>query len=359
MTIPVFQKAIKAQSKLRCAIFGPSGSGKTYSALAIASGLGDRIALIDTEHFRSSSYADQFDFNVINLTDTSIEDYLQAILVAIRQDCDVLIIDSLTHGWLTLLEEVEKIANTKYKGNTWRAWADANPRYNKLIRAIITYPGHIICTFRSKTKWILTENEKTGKVNVPTKVGMGPEFRANIEYEFLYILELTEDHFAMITDKNGGNLQGTCIEKPGKDFAIQLKQRLNTGANPNQIKEIITVGKPNLSNVSELYNELKELIKIHDINENIFYDHYGISLIEELDERALPTIIAKVKQKPMRKKEEHKKECGGEVNINNDSNTERVEDNKKLLSNNYAAASAPPNKDTTDTIKEAFDAVEV
>ena len=59
----IFQKATKTKSKLRCAIFGPSGSGKTYSALSIASGLGKKIALIDTEHFSASKYADKFNFD--------------------------------------------------------------------------------------------------------------------------------------------------------------------------------------------------------------------------------------------------------------------------------------------------------
>ena len=39
-----FAKATKQQSRLRLALVGPSGSGKTYSALAIAMGLGSRIA---------------------------------------------------------------------------------------------------------------------------------------------------------------------------------------------------------------------------------------------------------------------------------------------------------------------------
>jgi ATP-dependent protease Clp ATPase subunit len=45
----MFQKATKAQSKLRLALCGPSGSGKTYSALSIAQHLGSTIAVIDTE----------------------------------------------------------------------------------------------------------------------------------------------------------------------------------------------------------------------------------------------------------------------------------------------------------------------
>ena len=60
-----FTKATKRQSKLRLALIGPSGSGKTYSALAIARGLGGKVALIDTEHGSASKYAGLFDFDVL------------------------------------------------------------------------------------------------------------------------------------------------------------------------------------------------------------------------------------------------------------------------------------------------------
>jgi hypothetical protein len=40
--VPEGQQAL---SRLRLALVGPSGSGKTYSALAIATGLGTRIAV--------------------------------------------------------------------------------------------------------------------------------------------------------------------------------------------------------------------------------------------------------------------------------------------------------------------------
>ena len=41
----LFHRATKTQSKLRMALYGVSGSGKTFSALAIAKGLGGRVAV--------------------------------------------------------------------------------------------------------------------------------------------------------------------------------------------------------------------------------------------------------------------------------------------------------------------------
>ena len=46
----MFQKATKEALKAKISIEGPSGSGKTYSALKLASGMGKRIGVIDTEN---------------------------------------------------------------------------------------------------------------------------------------------------------------------------------------------------------------------------------------------------------------------------------------------------------------------
>ena len=63
-----FKKAVKTKQRLRLAIDGISGSGKTYTALAIASGMGGNIALIDSEHGSASLYADRFEFDTMDLT---------------------------------------------------------------------------------------------------------------------------------------------------------------------------------------------------------------------------------------------------------------------------------------------------
>jgi cytidylate kinase len=78
----MFQKATKTQSRLRLAIAGPSGSGKTYSALNIAQHLGNRIALIDTEHGSASKYADLFDFDTAPLTQHHPGQYIDLIKMA-------------------------------------------------------------------------------------------------------------------------------------------------------------------------------------------------------------------------------------------------------------------------------------
>jgi hypothetical protein len=222
-----FKKASKKQSKLRCAVFGPSGAGKTYTSLRIAKGMGGSIGAIDTEHGAMSKYADRFEFDVLELKDKSIDGYIGAINDAASAGFDNLIIDSLSHGWQELMEAVDKLAKTKYKGNTWSAWSDGTPQQKKLIEAILTYPGHIFATMRSKTDWT-TEKTRDGK-NRPVRLGLAPEQGKGIEYEFDMLFEIDADHMCTIIKDRTGKFQDKIIEKPGEEFGEELYAWLNEG----------------------------------------------------------------------------------------------------------------------------------
>ena len=66
---------------------------------------------------------------------------------------EVLIIDSISHEWEGkggCLELNEKLAQAKYKGNTWSAWSETTPRHQKFIESIISAPIHVITTVRNK-----------------------------------------------------------------------------------------------------------------------------------------------------------------------------------------------------------------
>ena len=96
----MFKRATKTQIRLRLALSGASGSGKTMSSLAIASHLGQRIAVIDTERGSASRYADLFEFDVLELESFHPTKYISAIKAAESAGYDVLIIDSLSHAWI-------------------------------------------------------------------------------------------------------------------------------------------------------------------------------------------------------------------------------------------------------------------
>ena len=224
----MFKPATKSESKLRAAIFGPSGAGKTYSALRIASGMGSRIALIDSERATASKYSDRFKFDVANLGSRTIDDYVAVIQQA--RGYDVLIIDSLTHAWQELLTEIDQLAKAKYRGNTWSAWSDGTPKQRALIDAIQDSSCHIIATMRSKTEW-MTESTNNGKSR-PVRVGLAPEQGKGIEYEFDLLLELSPDHIANVIKDRTGKFQDSLIDKPGEDFGKALAAWLADGPMP-------------------------------------------------------------------------------------------------------------------------------
>jgi hypothetical protein len=224
-----FKKATKAQAKLRAAFFGPSGAGKTFTSLRAATGLagGGPVAVIDTERGSASKYSDRFEFDVLELEDKSVQGYVDAIRMAGAAGYSVLVIDSLSHAWETLCEEVEKLAKAKYRGNTWSAWSEGTPLQRKLISAILDFPGHIIVTMRSKTEWTTVE-DKSGR-KAPQRVGLSPQQGKSIEYEFDLLLELTAEHIGTVIKDRTGKFQDRLIDKPGEDFGRELAAWLADG----------------------------------------------------------------------------------------------------------------------------------
>lgn len=223
----LFQKAVKEQAKLRLAIAGPSGSGKTYTALALATNLGDKVALVDTEHGSASKYADIFEFDTAEMHAPFHPDkFGKAIDAAAEAGYDVLILDSLSHAWNGpggLLEIVDAAAR-KYKGNTYAAWSEGTPIHNRLIESIIQADLHIIATMRSKTDYILVEDGR-GKQR-PQKVGMAPVQRDGMEYEFDVFLDMDIENNAIVTKTRCPELTGEVISKPGADLAATLAEWL-------------------------------------------------------------------------------------------------------------------------------------
>ncbi len=224
-----FKKATKSTAKLRAALFGPSGAGKTFTALRIAAGLGGPVAVIDTERGSASKYADRFAFDVLDLEHAGIPSYQGAIEAATQAGYPVLVIDSLSHGWQELLQEVDRLANAKYRGNTWSAWSEGTPKQRALVNAILTYPGHVIATMRSKTEWSI-ESDGKGKQK-PVRVGLAPEQGKGIEYEFDLLLELSPDHIGRVIKDRTGRFQDELLEKPGEEFGKALAEWL---AGPGQ-----------------------------------------------------------------------------------------------------------------------------
>ena len=228
----LFHKATKTQKRLRLSRYGVSGSGKTYSALALAQGMGGKVALIDTERGSASAYANLFTFDTLEMPPPyTPAAYVAAIKAAETEGYEICIIDSLTHAWSGAggaLEMVDNAAKRNSGGNSYAAWRDVTPEHNKLIDAIIGSKCHIIATMRSKAEYVLEVNER-GK-SVPKKKGMAPIQRDGMEYEFDVVAEMTSDNEMVIQKTRCPELTGQVIAKPNGATSATLRAWLTDGA---------------------------------------------------------------------------------------------------------------------------------
>ncbi len=223
-----YMKAERKKAKLRLAITGPSGSGKTYGALMIAFGLGGKIAMIDTENGSGNLYADLGDYDIAPISAPfDPRRFINGIHMAEEQGYDIIIIDGLSHEWNGLggvLDIQLKISETKYKGNSYAAWRDVTPIHNSLIETILASPCHIIATMRSKTDYVISENDK-GRTEIH-KVGLAPVQRDGIDYEFCTVFDLTPNHLASVSKDRTRLFDGKVIIL-SKETGETLRKWLN------------------------------------------------------------------------------------------------------------------------------------
>jgi len=226
----MFKKAQRKLAKLRLGVCGTSGSGKTWSSLLIASGISDKIALLDTER-RGHLYAEDFAFDIAELdAPYSPQRYIERIKSAEKAGYEVLIIDSLSHAWVGdggVLSIAERAGGTFQQG-----WKTATPQHNLLVDTIVTSKMHIIVTLRSKTEYVVEANDR-GKM-APRKVGMAPVQRDGLEYEFTMFMDMNQEHYAHITKDNTKLYDGQVV-KPDKKMGENLKEWLLNGKSQEDI----------------------------------------------------------------------------------------------------------------------------
>lgn len=235
----MFQKATRKKVKLKIAVTGPSGSGKTMSSLYMASGIGKKIALIDTENDSASLYSDDFEFDTISIKEPyTVRKYVEAINAAEKEGYDVLVIDSLTHAWAGeggLLSKKEAL-DAAGKGNSYTNWASITKEHEAFKAKILNANLHMICTMRSKQDYMMVENEK-GK-QAPKKVGMAPIQRDGMEYEFTTVFDISMSHEAHISkDRTGlfGDDIHKITKKTGEKFIKWLGSAIDTPLSPPKV----------------------------------------------------------------------------------------------------------------------------
>jgi hypothetical protein len=224
-----FTKATKKAAKGRIALDGPSGAGKTYSALTIATVLGGRIAVIDTEHGSASKYADLFTFDTLHLHRYSPQILIDALAAAADAGYDVVVVDSLSHFWMGtdgMLEQVDKAAK-RAGGHGMSGWKEMRPLERQMVEALLAYPGHVICTLRVKTDWVEGENHRGTRQMM--KVGTKAEQREGLEYEFDLVASMDLNNELTVVKSRCPALSGEIVDRPGVAFAETFKKWLDDG----------------------------------------------------------------------------------------------------------------------------------
>jgi hypothetical protein len=234
MSTLAIKKATRSAVKIKIFLAGPSGSGKTDGALALAkafAGADARICVIDTERESASYYADRYEFDTLALDAPYTTDrYVEALGIAVAAGYDVVIIDSITHQWSGvggILERKEQL-DSRPNSNSFTNWAKFTPETERFRNALLEAPVHLIACCRAKQEYVLGDGDG-GRGKKVQKMGLKPEQRDGLEYEFGVALQLQMDHKAEATKDRTGVFEGKIADLKNPNVGRALRAWLDAG----------------------------------------------------------------------------------------------------------------------------------
>lgn len=206
-----FRPASRQNVGLLIGLAGSSGSGKTFTAMRLASGIAGekQFAVIDTEAGRASHYADQFRFDVGELTSPfRPEAYAEAIMAADAAGYPVIVVDSMSHEWAGdggVLDwqdaELDRMAGDNYAKREqckMAAWIAPKMGHKHMMQKLLQVRAHLILCFRAEQKIDMVRNEK-GKLEIVPKQsltgldGWIPVTEKSVPFELTASFLLTAD----------------------------------------------------------------------------------------------------------------------------------------------------------------------
>jgi len=284
----MFQKAVRKRAKARIGICGPAGSGKTMSALKLAFGIvgpTGKIAVLDTENESASLYAHLGDYHVAVIKPPfTVEKYISGIREAGNLGYDLIIVDSLSHAWAGtggILEFVDSRTESA-KGNKFAGWREATPKHNSLIDAMLQSPMHIIATMRSKTEYVLVEDERGKKV--PKKVGMAPVQREGMDYEFTLVFDVDQERHIASSSKDRTDIFDGFHGKLTEDHGRSIREWLDSGEVARQPSDISEQQQPSGQKFISQDQVMELEAKISDVgaDRDKYLAFLGVTRLEEI-----------------------------------------------------------------------------
>lgn len=321
MTALQATKGKRQKLKAVIGIAAASGAGKTLSAIFLAQGMmkqaypdatdeqiWDKIGVLDTEHKRSLYYAQterlglqigEF-WHVPVDAPYSVERYVEGIDRLKSAGCEIVIVDSASHAWnkegglLQVHDEITKASTSK---NSYDAWRTVNPIEAKLSDAFFDNDIHIIVTMRSKQEYSMDKDE-LGKTKI-TKLGSKPVQRDDMEYEFMTMFNMDQQHMVTVSKDNTGLFDGKAFVitpahgailydwlEIGIDVRAEQKAAAKKAADERQVKiSTIAEAEAKYPEVVVMISEFKTLMKA-DVNR---FPDKGL-------DRALELIAHKIKE---------------------------------------------------------------
>ena len=218
-----FTPAEREARPARALLDGPPGSGRTLTALRIASGLGTRIAVLDTAHGASLRYADQVKFDVIELSTFGLDELMLALYEAAVTGYDTLVIDGLSPFWSGrsgLLEQVdEAMKKAGPKAAKDAGWTAVRPLERRMMEGILLFPGHLVATVNSRIETVL---ESDGDRHRLRRYALRSDMRDGFENYVDFAGALDDEHVLTVVKSRDAELDGRQLDWTGKDLGKHL-----------------------------------------------------------------------------------------------------------------------------------------
>lgn len=179
--------AVRPSLKARLMLSSPAGGGKTWTALTIATVLGRRSIVIDTEHESALDYAHLFTFRHLPWPAPFDPAELAGVVSEAAAAYDTVIVDSFSHFWTGPGGTLD-LSDNRYVG-----WKGARPVQNQALDALLSAPAHVIVCCRARTSYEVTTDEGTGKQQV-RKLGLRAQQDENLEFEMNLSAYLDMEH---------------------------------------------------------------------------------------------------------------------------------------------------------------------
>lgn len=226
-----FRRAERRRGYAKVALIGASGSGKTWSGIEMLRGLvgeNEPIAVADTENGSAEFYSQLTPFDICIIEpDYTIAKFQETVDSAKENGYKGLLVDGLSSFWVGkggLLDQ--KVALEKRGRNSFTAWNDITPMYNQMVDTILNTKMHIVFTMRAKTDYsMITENGQTRVV----KQGLAPVQRENLDFEFLIVFMLDQQHKASVSKDRTSIFANRGIFDIGRTTGIEIRNWLESG----------------------------------------------------------------------------------------------------------------------------------